>query len=89
MAKKKVQKKAIKAETKKPAVERVKTVQPDRVEIAGIPFYTIPGLVKEARCSVRHVKEEISRGNLKAFKPAKELLFRVEDVQKWVLRKVA
>lgn len=86
MAKKKIAKKT---NIEKPVAAKTRSPQPDRVEIAGIPFYTIPGLVKEARCSVRHIKEEISRGNLKAFKPAKELLFRVDDVQKWVLRKVA
>lgn len=53
------------------------------------PYIKLPDVVAYSSCSVRHIKEEISRGNLRAYKPGKELLFKIEDVDKWITKKVA
>jgi len=37
--------------------------------------------------SERHMKEEISRKNLRAYKPGKLLLFDIEDLNKWIKKK--
>jgi excisionase family DNA binding protein len=50
-------------------------------------FLTIEEVAKKATVSTRHVANEIKRGNLKAFKPGKRLLFNSEDVEKWIKRK--
>lgn len=50
-------------------------------------FIKIADVESISSCSKRHIMEEIKRGNLKAFKPGKELLFRKEDIEKWILKK--
>lgn len=50
-------------------------------------YLKIKDVIDISGCSERHIREEIARGNLKAFKPGKELLFRPEDIEKWILKK--
>ena len=54
-----------------------------------INYINLQEVVKITGCSERHVREEIKRGNLRAYKPGKELLFKPEDVEKWITKKVA
>lgn len=58
-------------------------------EIAGTKYYTMYGMTKAGGWGERHIHEEINRGNLKASKPGKELLFSFENVAKWIAKKVA
>lgn len=50
-------------------------------------YLTIKEVAEKYRVSVRHLQDEKKRGNLKAFKPGKVLLFNQEDVEKWIKRK--
>lgn len=50
-------------------------------------YLTIKEVAEKYKVSVRHLHDEKKRGNLKAFKPGKVLLFNQEDVEKWIKRK--
>lgn len=50
-------------------------------------YLTIKEVAESFHVSVRHLHDEIKRGNLKAYKPGKSLLFNLEDVEKWLKRK--
>lgn len=53
------------------------------------PYFKLPQVIEYSGCSERHIKEEIKRGNLRAYKPGKELLFKPDEVDKWITKKVA
>lgn len=55
----------------------------------GLSYLKINDVIEISSCSKRHIMEEIRRKNLRAFKPGKELLFKLEDVEKWINKKVA
>lgn len=48
---------------------------------------TIEQVAKKIGCSIRHVYDEIARGNLKAMKLGKRLKFEQQEVVKWAKRK--
>lgn len=50
-------------------------------------FLFLEGVAELAHCSTRYVKEEVKRGELRAYKPGKRLLFDPDDVQKWIKKK--
>lgn len=47
----------------------------------------IEGVAKQAGCSVRHIHDEIKRGNLKAMRLGRRLRFEQQEVLKWAKRK--
>lgn len=49
---------------------------------------TIEEVMVYARCSKRHIEDEIKRGNLRAYKPVKHLEFDPTDVAAWFKKKV-
>lgn len=51
-------------------------------------FLIIEDVAKIANVSLRHIKDEIKRGNLRAYKPGKRLIFDPIEVTKWI-RKTA
>lgn len=50
-------------------------------------YLKLEEVVEIAGCSPRHIHEEIKRGNLKAYKPGKCLVFKEDDVESWIKRK--
>lgn len=52
-----------------------------------LDFFFIEDVAEMAGCSVRHIHDEIKRGNLKAMKLGKRLRFDGQEVMKWVKRK--
>nr|BFD63141.1 hypothetical protein BdHM001_18220 [Bdellovibrio sp. HM001] len=54
-----------------------------------LSYIKLTEVIEITGCSERHIREEIKRGNLRAYKPGKELLFKREDVEKWITKKVA
>lgn len=50
-------------------------------------YIKLTDVIEATGCSDRHIREEIKRGNLRAFKPGKEILFSPDDVEKWIKRK--
>lgn len=50
-------------------------------------YITLKEAAEYCHCSIRHLQEEITRGNLRAYKPGKLLLFDIEDLNKWVKKK--
>lgn len=60
----------------------------DVAEKFGLTRYmTIEEVCAYARCSERHLHQEIKRKNLKAHKPVREILFDPRDVEAWIKRK--
>lgn len=59
----------------------------EQLVLPDLPHFKLPAIVELLKVSPRHIKEEIKRGNLRAFKPGKELIFFQEDIEKWVKRK--
>lgn len=53
-----------------------------------ISYMTIEDVCSYAKCSERHIHQEIKRKNLKAHKPVREILFDPVDVATWVKKKV-
>lgn len=77
----------------KKQIEKLENVEREEkaetVVIAGKTYYTLYHFTKDATFSERHIKEEIKRGNLRAYKPGKLLLFIPQEVEKWITKKVA
>ena len=47
-------------------------------------YLTCEQVADIAKCSVFHIREEVKRGALNAYKPAKGYLFTREDVDAWI-----
>lgn len=77
--------KKLKTEIKLKAKPKPKKEEP--LVLPNMPHFRLRAVVELLHVSARHVKEEIKRGNLRAFKPGKELIFFQEDIEKWVKRK--
>ncbi len=50
-------------------------------------YMTLKEAAEYAHVSIRHLQEEISRKNLRAYKPGKLVLFDIEDLNKWIKKK--
>lgn len=50
-------------------------------------YLKLADVAEATGCSIRHIQEEIKRGNIRAYKPGKCLLFDPVDVEKWIKRK--
>lgn len=50
-------------------------------------FLFIEDVADMAGCSVRHIHDEIKRGNLKAMRLGRRLRFDEDEVMKWAKRK--
>ena len=48
---------------------------------------TVDEVLAYAGCSLRHLDDEIKRGNLRAYKPGKERKFFPDEVIKWIKKK--
>lgn len=53
-----------------------------------IQYLTLKEAADYAHVSPRHIQEEVTRKNLRAYKPGKLLLFDIEDLNKWIKKKV-
>lgn len=47
-------------------------------------YLTCDQVAELVHCSIFHVREEVKRERLKAYKPGKSYLFTREDVDAWV-----
>lgn len=52
-----------------------------------LDFYIIEDVAEMVGCSIRHIHDEIKRGNLKAMKLGKRLRFDEQEVMRWVKKK--
>ena len=50
-------------------------------------YVTIEEACEYTQVSLRHLKEEIKRKNLRCYKPGKRLLFSIDDLNKWIKQK--
>ena len=50
-------------------------------------YLTCEQVAEIAHCSVSHVREAVKRGEIEAYRPAKNYLFTRESVDKWVKAK--
>lgn len=50
-------------------------------------YVTLKEAAEYCHVSIRHLQEEISRKNLRAYKPGKFVLFELEELNKWIKKK--
>lgn len=53
-----------------------------------INYMTLKEAAEYCHVSIRHLQEEVTRKNLRAYKPGKFVLFEVEELNKWIKKKV-
>lgn len=49
-------------------------------------WLTVDEVMDIAKCSDTHIRNERKRGNIRAYKPGRELLFDFDEVEKWIRR---
>ncbi len=56
----------------------------DRLRTEASPYLTVDEAAAIARCNPRTIRRACESGELVAFRPARRLLFREQDVREWV-----
>ena len=52
-----------------------------------IQYLTLKEAAEYCHVSTRHLQEEITRKNLRAYKPGKYVLFEIDELNKWIKKK--